>query len=60
MLKGNNVLLRSVKRSDIKYFLKWYNDPEILQNLPMYLPMTEINEEMWVEKVSVQKGIHLS
>jgi len=57
MLKGNKVLLRSVKRSDIKYFLKWYNDPEILQYLAMYLPMTEISEEKWIEAVSIKKDM---
>lgn len=55
MLKGNKVFLRSVRRSDIKYFLKWYNDPEIMQYLAMYLPMTEISEERWIEEVSIKK-----
>lgn len=55
MLKGNKVILRSVKRLDIKYFLKWYNDPEIVQYLAMYLPMTEISEEKRIEEVSIKK-----
>jgi RimJ/RimL family protein N-acetyltransferase len=49
MLKGKLVTLRPVKRSDIAYFLKWYNDPEVTQYLAMYLPMTEMSEEKFIE-----------
>lgn len=55
MLKGKKVLLRSVKKSDLQYFLKWYNDQEITQYLSMYLPMTEIGEEKWIEEASENK-----
>lgn len=55
MLRGKKVLLRPVKRSDIKYFLKWYNNPEIVQFLSMYLPMTEAVEEKWIEEISTNK-----
>ena len=34
---------------DIEYFLKWFNDPEVIQYLSMYLPMTEMAEEQWLE-----------
>jgi len=44
MLKGNKVQLRPVKRSDISYFLKWFTDPEVIQYLSIYLPMTEMVE----------------
>jgi RimJ/RimL family protein N-acetyltransferase len=49
MLKGEKVLLRPIKRSDITNFLKWFNDPEVTQYLSMYLPMTEMAEEKWIE-----------
>ena len=49
MLKGKLVTLRPVKRSDIAYFLKWFNDPEVIQYLGMYLPMTEMSEEKFIE-----------
>ena len=51
MLDGNNVRLRPVKRSDISYFLKWFNDPEVTQYLSMYLPMTEMAEEKYIEEL---------
>jgi RimJ/RimL family protein N-acetyltransferase len=50
MLKGEKVILRPVKRSDISFFLKWFNDPEVTQYLVMYLPMTEMAEEKWIEE----------
>jgi RimJ/RimL family protein N-acetyltransferase len=49
MLKGEKVVLRPVRRSDIDYFLKWFNDPEVTQYLSMYLPMTEMAEEKFIE-----------
>jgi RimJ/RimL family protein N-acetyltransferase len=51
MLKGKKVLLRAVKRSDIPNFLIWFNDPEVIQYLTIYLPMTEMAEEKWVENL---------
>ncbi len=50
MLKGQKVVLRPVKRSDIPNFLKWFNDPEVIQYLTMYLPMTEMAEEKWIDE----------
>ncbi|MFA6097401.1 MAG: GNAT family protein [Candidatus Paceibacterota bacterium] len=55
MLKGKKVLLRPVKRSDIDHFLKWFNDQEVIRYLSMYLPMTEIGEENWIEEISTSK-----
>ena len=56
MLKGNSVLLRPIKRSDISYFLKWFNDPEVIQYLAMYLPMTEMAEEKYIEELGTTRA----
>jgi RimJ/RimL family protein N-acetyltransferase len=56
MLKGKNVLLRPIKRSDISYFLKWFNDPEVLQYLTLYLPMTEMSEEKFIEELGTTRA----
>jgi RimJ/RimL family protein N-acetyltransferase len=56
MLKGENVLLRPVKRSDISCFLQWFNDPEVTQYLTIYLPLTEMQEEKWVEELPARAG----
>ena len=61
MLIGQKVVLRPVKRSDIPNFLKWFNDMEVTQYLAMYLPMTEMAEEKWLENLSNETtgtGVH--
>ncbi len=49
MLKGKTVLLRPIRRTDLANFLKWFNDPEVTQYLSMYLPMSEMAEEKYIE-----------
>jgi RimJ/RimL family protein N-acetyltransferase len=56
MLKGKSVLLRPVKKSDISHFLKWFNDPEVIQYLGMYLPMTEMSEEKFIEELGTTRA----
>jgi RimJ/RimL family protein N-acetyltransferase len=51
MLEGEKVLLRPVRRADISDFLRWFNDPEVIQYLRIYLPMTEMAEEKWIEEL---------
>jgi RimJ/RimL family protein N-acetyltransferase len=55
MLKGKKVLLRPVKRSDLEFFLKWLNDPEVIQYISLYLPMTEMAEEKWIEELGTTR-----
>ena len=55
MLEGRKVLLRPVKKSDVSLLVKWFNDPEVTQYLRMYLPMTEIGEERWIEDLSTKR-----
>ena len=55
MLQGQKVLLRPVKRADIEYFLKWLNDPEVIQYLTPYWPLTEMSEEKWIENLGVDR-----
>ena len=50
MLKGEKVLLRPIKRADISLFLKWFNDPEVTRYLALYLPISEMAEEKWIEE----------
>jgi len=56
MLSGKNILLRPIKRSDLSYFLKWFNDPEVIQYLNMYLPMTEMAEEKYIEELGTTRA----
>jgi RimJ/RimL family protein N-acetyltransferase len=52
MLKGEKVILRPIQRTDITNFLVWFNDPEVNQYLTVYLPMTEMAEEKWIENLA--------
>ncbi len=54
MLEGDKVILRPVRRADIQYFLKWFNDPEVTQYLATYLPMTEMAEEKWIDNLATK------
>jgi RimJ/RimL family protein N-acetyltransferase len=56
MLKGKLVLLRPVQRTDVNYFLKWFNDPEVTQYLGMYLPMTEMAEQKYIEELGTSRA----
>jgi RimJ/RimL family protein N-acetyltransferase len=56
MLKGENVVLRPVRRSDISHLLRWFNDPEVIQYLLMYLPMTEMAEEKYIEELGTTRA----
>lgn len=51
MLEGTRVKLGPIKREYIDSFLKWFNDPEIIQYLAAYLPMTRMAEETWMENL---------
>ena len=56
MIKGKLVRLRPVQRSDIANFLLWFNDPEVIQYLGMYLPMTEMAEEKFIEELGTSRA----
>ncbi len=54
MLQGKKVLLRPIKRSDIPNFVQWMNDQEVNQFTNRDMPLTEMAEEKWFEKVATQ------
>ena len=56
MIKGKLVQLRPVQRSDISYFLQWFNDPDVTQYLLMYLPMTEMAEQKFIEEIGTTRA----
>ena len=49
MIDGKNVRLGPLKKEYIPHYVKWFNDPEMLQYLMMIRPMTLENEEQWYE-----------
>ncbi len=61
MLRGKRISLTPIKREYLKFFLKWFNDPEITQYLVIYRPLTQMEEEDWLENLKNRKDtIHFS
>ena len=51
MIYGERIRLRAIEREDLSYFVAWLNDPEVLQGLLIYLPLSLKDEENWYENM---------
>jgi RimJ/RimL family protein N-acetyltransferase len=49
VIYGNHVRLRAIEKSDLPLFVRWLNDPEVRLGLQIYLPLSQVEEEMWFE-----------
>jgi diamine N-acetyltransferase len=47
MIIGERVRLRAISRKDLPDFITWLNDPQVRENLPIYYPLSEEEEEKW-------------
>lgn len=52
MIVGDGIRFRAIERDDLPRFVGWFNDPEVLQGLSMFLPMAMWEEEKWFEALS--------
>jgi len=52
MIYGKRIRLRAVERSDIPRFYEWLNDPEVIEGLSLYLPMSMTDEEKWFDRLA--------
>lgn len=52
MIYGERIRLRGVEREDIPLFVGWLNDPEVIENLMMRLPISTADETRWFEKLA--------
>ena len=52
MIYGKRIRLRGVERADLPKFHEWVNDPEVNEGLAVYLPMSMLDEENWLEGAS--------
>ncbi len=52
MIYGKRIRLRGMERADISYFYEWINDPEVVDGISLYLPMSMSDEEHWLESVN--------
>ena len=51
MIYGKGLRLRAIEREDVPRFLRWFNDPEVRWYLTMYRPLSQAEEERWVESL---------
>ncbi|MEN8240950.1 MAG: GNAT family protein [Chloroflexota bacterium] len=54
MIYGDGIRLRAPEKEDLPRFVAWLNDPEVRENLSMYLPLSMAQEEQWFEKMLKQ------
>jgi RimJ/RimL family protein N-acetyltransferase len=50
MILGENIRLRAIEREDIPRFVRWLNDPEVIEFLLMNSPLSRAVEEQWFNK----------
>lgn len=55
-LKSKKIILRPVQESDLPYFVRWLNDQETTKYLLTYLPIMEVGEKEWFEKLHKNKN----
>jgi RimJ/RimL family protein N-acetyltransferase len=55
MIYCGRVRLRAIEPEDLPRFVQWFNDPEVVEKLNMYLPMSLVEEERWYEGLAQMK-----
>jgi RimJ/RimL family protein N-acetyltransferase len=51
MIFGERVRLRAVEHDDLPRFVAWLNDPEVLEGLAVFLPLSQAGEERWYQNM---------
>ncbi|NUM45660.1 MAG: GNAT family N-acetyltransferase [Anaerolineales bacterium] len=51
MIYGNRIRLRKLEKADLPLFVAWFNDPEVRAGIGMYLPMSQVEEDRWFERM---------
>ncbi len=51
MISGNRIRLRAIEREDLALFVTWLNDPQVLEGLSLYFPLSNHVEERWFENM---------
>lgn len=47
MFYGNGLRLRAMEKEDLPRFVRWLNDPEVRENLLIFAPISQDEEEEW-------------
>jgi RimJ/RimL family protein N-acetyltransferase len=56
IIRGEHVFLRPAERDDLPLFVRWFNDPDVMRNLAMRLPMSAAAEANWFERMLAAQG----
>jgi diamine N-acetyltransferase len=51
MIIGERIRFRGVERDDLPTFVKWLNDPDVIQGILIHHPFTQGEEENWYEEM---------
>lgn len=51
MFYGSCIRLRAIEREDLPHFVKWFNDPHVRRNLPLFVPLSLPQEEEWFKGI---------
>jgi diamine N-acetyltransferase len=54
MIYGDRIRLRAITRDDLPLFVRWLNDPEVIQGLMVMIPFSLDDEEAWYDGVVKQ------
>ncbi len=57
MITGKRLRLRALEASDLPYFIRWLNDPEVIAGLTIDWPLSSWQEEDWFKKLA-QRSPH--
>ena len=52
MIIGEGIRFRAIDQNDLPRFVRWFNDPEVLRGVSMFLPMAMWEEEQWFKALS--------
>ncbi len=49
MLSGKRIRLRAMEPADLSNLVRWMNDPEVIENLLVYTPLSSVDEQNWFD-----------
>jgi diamine N-acetyltransferase len=51
MIRGERIVLRAIEREDLPNYVRWLNDPVVLEHFGQYAPFSLAQEEQWYEQM---------
>ncbi len=51
MISNDRLRLRAMRRADLPLFVSWLNDPQVIEGLIHYIPLSLEDEEAWYESM---------